>query len=99
MKVITHFNYGDIVEWYDTRLTRRIFKIIQENLIYEAMTSDGHDAVANVTVCADGNTSNSRYIITADAWQEISKVYGELNVFKESLDNLPIYTRTMILAE
>ncbi len=97
--VVAKFSCGDIAEWNNTRLTRRVFKSIQESLIYDAMTSDEHDALAEVEVYSDFNSPHSRYIITIDTWQEFSGICGELNVFKDSLNNPPIYTRDMILAE
>ena len=84
---------GAILEWYSTRLTRNIFRIIFNECMYWAMDNSEHDEVIEITV------GNAKYYMCCDTWQECTKVYGEMNVFKDNLETQPIYSKHYILAE
>ena len=77
----------------ESRLTRYWFRQIFNNCMYEAMNNGEHDEVAVII------SGNAKYYICCDTWQEFARVYGEMNVFKDSLETAPIYTKHYILAD
>ena len=90
---IEYVGTGEINEIWEARLTCRRFRQIVEWTILNAMYNPERDEVAIVTV------GNALYYICVDTWCDGSSVYGELNVFKDSLDLSPIYTKYYTLAE
>lgn len=90
---IEYVGSGEICEVYEPRLTNRRFKLILEWTLENAMANHEHDEVAIVTI------GNALYYISADTWQEFARVYGEVNVFKDSLETAPLYTKYYTLAD